>query len=204
MRPPLTRAAIVAAARELLVSDGLDAVSLRRIASHVGVTAPALYAYVTDKFDLLRAIATIEIEALAGRLDAAPGNHPVDRLRGLADVYAGYAQENPAIFRAMFLTRPELTTRPANGQPALVTLVLDRVRRAVEATAAAGGISTEDVELTALTYWTALHGAVVTLVAGPRLPAEEAAALVGSVADAVLAGLGVGDGAERRVAAARS
>ena len=56
-RPLLHREAIIAAARELIVADGLEALSLRRLAARLGVTAPALYAHVRDKQDLLRAVA---------------------------------------------------------------------------------------------------------------------------------------------------
>ena len=64
MRPALTRAAIVEEARRSIIADGLEALSLRRIASALDVTAPALYAYVTDKGDLLRAVAEGELADL--------------------------------------------------------------------------------------------------------------------------------------------
>ena len=41
-RPLLQREAIVAAARELVSTKGLEALSLRRLAANLGVTAPAL------------------------------------------------------------------------------------------------------------------------------------------------------------------
>ena len=43
---------------------GLEAVSLRRVGANLGVTAPALYAYVTDKSDLLRSVAEVEFDHL--------------------------------------------------------------------------------------------------------------------------------------------
>ncbi len=56
-RETLTGEAVVAAARDQIRTKGLDAVSLRQVGAALGVTAPALYAYVTDKRDLLRAVA---------------------------------------------------------------------------------------------------------------------------------------------------
>ena len=67
MAPPLTRESVIEAARRSIVADGLEAVSLRKLAASLGVTAPALYAYVDDKRDLLRAVAEREFQRLARR-----------------------------------------------------------------------------------------------------------------------------------------
>ncbi|MEP6623083.1 MAG: TetR family transcriptional regulator [Acidimicrobiia bacterium] len=48
-RLPLNRTAIVTVARQIVAADGLDGLSLRRVGAQLGVTAPALYAYVDDK-----------------------------------------------------------------------------------------------------------------------------------------------------------
>lgn len=53
-RETLTREAIVEAALQLADSEGLDAVSLRRVGSMLGVTAMALYRYVASKEELLQ------------------------------------------------------------------------------------------------------------------------------------------------------
>jgi TetR/AcrR family transcriptional regulator, tetracycline repressor protein len=52
-RAPVTREAIVGAALELLAEGGLDAVSFRRIASRLGVSAPTLYWHVDSKRQLM-------------------------------------------------------------------------------------------------------------------------------------------------------
>ncbi|MGW2306425.1 TetR/AcrR family transcriptional regulator [Actinomadura luteofluorescens] len=52
-RPKLTREAIVEAAIKLADAEGLDAVSIRRIASELGVRAMSLYTHIDAKEDLL-------------------------------------------------------------------------------------------------------------------------------------------------------
>jgi len=198
MRPALTRSSIVNAARELLVAEGLEAVSLRRIASHLGVTAPALYAYVTDKLDLLRAIATLEVEALLAEIDALGREDPIDQLRSLALVYGEFARANIEVFRAVFLTRPELMAQPIDGAPPLASRIFDRVRNLVADACEAGILDPEDSAMAALAFWSAVHGAVVMLVSGPRLHPDDEASLVRITAETVLAGLG----ADSRTAAA--
>jgi len=51
--PPLTRARIVEAGMEIADREGLDALSMRRVASELGAGPMALYRHVTDKDDLI-------------------------------------------------------------------------------------------------------------------------------------------------------
>ena len=55
-RTPLTRERIVAAALQVMDAEGLDALSMRRVAREVGVEAMSLYNHVEDKDDLLQGI----------------------------------------------------------------------------------------------------------------------------------------------------
>jgi AcrR family transcriptional regulator len=55
-RERLTRDRVVEAALHLMDTEGLDAVSMRRVAREVGVEAMSLYHYVRDKEDLLDGI----------------------------------------------------------------------------------------------------------------------------------------------------
>ncbi|HVH65102.1 MAG TPA: TetR/AcrR family transcriptional regulator [Candidatus Acidoferrum sp.] len=71
-RRGLTRAVIVARALELGTKEGLDAVSLRRLASEFGVTPMALYRHVRDKQDLVNAMT----EAVMERFDLKAGFRP--------------------------------------------------------------------------------------------------------------------------------
>ncbi|MCO5969273.1 TetR/AcrR family transcriptional regulator C-terminal domain-containing protein [Actinoallomurus soli] len=52
-RPKLSREAIVAAAITIADAEGLDAVSIRRVASELGVRAMSLYTHIDAKEDLL-------------------------------------------------------------------------------------------------------------------------------------------------------
>ena len=61
---PLTRAAIVGRALKIGETEGLNAVSLRRLASEFGVTPMALYRHVRDKQDLINAMAELAMEGL--------------------------------------------------------------------------------------------------------------------------------------------
>jgi TetR/AcrR family transcriptional regulator, tetracycline repressor protein len=55
---PLTKAAIVQAALDLLDEDGMDGLTVRALAANLGVQAPALYWHVRGKQELLDEMAT--------------------------------------------------------------------------------------------------------------------------------------------------
>ena len=63
----------MATAREMIVADGVEALSLRGLARRLGVTAPALYSHVDNKEALIRAVAEIEIGRLAQDFDMTIG-----------------------------------------------------------------------------------------------------------------------------------
>lgn len=71
-RRGLTRAAVVARALELGGQEGLDAVSLRRLAADLNVTPMALYRHVKDKQDLINAMT----ESVLEDLDLTAGINP--------------------------------------------------------------------------------------------------------------------------------
>jgi AcrR family transcriptional regulator len=169
MRQPLTREAIAGAARDILVAEGLHSVSLRRVASSLGVTAPALYAHVVDKRDLLQGIVEREIDALLERFRSVDRSDPTGRLEGMAIAYVEYGLQNPDLFRAMFLFRPELTAEPSADRPALGSKVLQAFVDSVRDAHRAGALDDGDPELAALTIWTTAHGVVTTLLSGPPL-----------------------------------
>jgi len=52
-RQPLRQADVVRAALELLDENGLDELTMRRLAEHLGVKAASLYRHVRDKYELL-------------------------------------------------------------------------------------------------------------------------------------------------------
>ncbi|MCU1369016.1 MAG: putative TetR family transcriptional regulator [Ilumatobacteraceae bacterium] len=189
-RPPLQRDAIVAEARELIITEGLEALSLRRLAGRLGVTAPALYAHVRDKQDLLRALAEGEFDALVARFDAVIEPDPVARVKSHNRVYVRYAQENPELFRVMFLFPPELSPAsvPAGVELPGATRAFEAAASAVEEAIAAGSIVADDPLLVALALWSGSHGVATVLQLGFGLPAELERAMIDEVTDRLLAG----------------
>ena len=188
-RPPLQREAIVEAARGLIVADGLEALSLRRLAGTLGVTAPALYAHVRDKEDLLRAVAEAEFDQLVARFDAVDEDDPLARIRAHGRAYVEHARERPQLFRVMFLFPPDLSVAdaPVERLPG-ATKAFMAAAGAVEEAVASGALVADDPLLVALTLWSAVHGVAGVLQLGFELPAELEDAMIGEITERILGG----------------
>lgn len=194
-KEPLSRETIIAEARKIVATGGLDQLSLRRLASHLGVTAPALYAHVDDKGDLLRAIAKQGFADLVDRYRDIDVDDPVERLRALSSAYIEQALEQPEVFRLMFHFRPHGIE--IDESIAFVDNELDAATEAfeypyaavVEAIAAGRFHPDRDPLITSLTLWTATHGVAVVMHMGIAFDDTGRVALERSVMDSVIAGL---------------
>jgi AcrR family transcriptional regulator len=80
-RRGLTRRAIVDRALELGDAEGLDAVSLRRLAAELGVTPMSLYRHVKDKQDLVNAMYEALVEDFDLTADLSPRMKWTNQLR---------------------------------------------------------------------------------------------------------------------------
>jgi AcrR family transcriptional regulator len=97
---------IATAARRLLDKDGAEAVTMRRVASAVGITPMAIYRHYADRSALLNELADAGFRELATRLTRARASGSIEeRLVRMAEIYLDHALENPQLFALMFLER---------------------------------------------------------------------------------------------------
>ncbi len=187
--PPLNRVAVVQAARDLIAADGLEGLSVRRVAAALSVSAPALYAYVDNKHDLLRAVAELEFEDLVARFEAVRSPDPVDRVRGHIRAYVEHARSDPALFEVMFLFRPGWAGQPAVEELPAASKGFAIASGAIEEAMAAGALRDDDPFLVAIALWAVAHGTASVLLAGINLGAEFEARIIDTVIDNLLRGL---------------
>jgi len=99
---------IANAARELLDKEGAEGVTMRRVATAVGITPMALYRHYSNRDGLLNALADAGFIELAERLDRLRLIGELDRqMMKILDVFLDYAFENPRLFELMFLAKRE-------------------------------------------------------------------------------------------------
>ncbi|MGZ8649740.1 MAG: TetR-like C-terminal domain-containing protein [Solirubrobacteraceae bacterium] len=101
-RAGLDTDAVVAAAAALADAEGLEGVSLARLASRLGVRPPSLYAHIGGLGDLRERLAARGALELADALQvAAAGRARGEALAAVAEVYRAYAREHPGTYAAM-------------------------------------------------------------------------------------------------------
>lgn len=93
--------AVVDAAQAIADADGLEAVTLARVAAALGVRTPSLYAHVKGLGDLRVRLGVRGVQDLAEALTrAAAGRAGVDALRAVAAAYRAYASAHPGTYAA--------------------------------------------------------------------------------------------------------
>ena len=99
---------IVAAGRAILDAEGLDALTMSRVAATVGVRAPSLYKRVRGRGELVRLIANDVAIELTRTLDAAANrDDPAAGLRAIAVAFRAWALAHPEAYHLLFDRLPE-------------------------------------------------------------------------------------------------
>jgi AcrR family transcriptional regulator len=157
------RALIIDAARELFVSRGVDAVTMREIAKRIGYSATSIYLHFADKEALLRALCDSDFLALATSLkNIMQIVDPIERMQALGRGYAAFALTHPNHYRMMFMAErtpcdpAESSLQQNNAEQdayfQLKTVVNDVFK---------SGYFREDLkdmDLIAQTIWAGMHG----------------------------------------------
>lgn len=84
---------VVDAAERILETEGLDAVTMRRLATELGVQAPSLYKHVRDKAEIEAALQERALRQQTEALGAVG-----DDLPALAAAYRTWALEHPGLY----------------------------------------------------------------------------------------------------------
>jgi AcrR family transcriptional regulator len=100
---------ILEATRDLLLEEGLNGISMRKVALRVGVSATAIYRHYTDKHALLQA-AVLEVrEDLVGYFRAAlDARTPRGRLKETGRQYLRFALRHPKEYQVLFMAWDQL------------------------------------------------------------------------------------------------
>ncbi len=104
-KPALTREGIVAAAVRLMQAEGLDRVTMRRLAQELDTGAASLYVYVRNTAELHAAM----LEQLLGEVDLSPVTAAGDWRDRLIEVLWTYTRilfEQPGLAQSVLVTRP--------------------------------------------------------------------------------------------------
>jgi AcrR family transcriptional regulator len=100
-RQGLDRERVVAAGAAIADAEGLEALTLARVAADLGVRPPSLYVHVEGLGALRRGIALLGVRELAAAMrEAAVGRAREDALAAVARAYRAYALAHPGRYAA--------------------------------------------------------------------------------------------------------
>lgn len=99
-----TREEILAAARELMLEVGPEALSLRQVARRADFSPAALYTYFASRDELVAALFAESFERLDAYLRRVPADLPLpDRVIELGMAYMDFGRDNPMDLRCILL-----------------------------------------------------------------------------------------------------
>jgi AcrR family transcriptional regulator len=158
--------ALLDAVAEIVDERGVDAVSVRAAARHVGVSHTAPTHHFGDKRGLLTAFAVRGFRRFTHALLASgPDDDPEQALRRCGAAYVRFASTDTAYFNVMF--RPELLDHDdpelSAASGAAFGVLLDRVAKCLEG----GDRHDPETYRLALYAWAMVHGIAELFVDGP-------------------------------------
>jgi AcrR family transcriptional regulator len=169
------RRALLDEALTIIADKGVEGLSLREVATRVGVSHAAPHHHFVHKEDLIHALAHEGMARMDERMAAAAGaagEDPLQRLVAIGVAYVAFAAEHPDYYAAF--TAPEMAALPEDApQPEeqggdiwgrLITAVIECQK--------AGRLPAGDPTIVGVSLWSLVHGLAELWRVGPlrRLP----------------------------------
>lgn len=153
---------LVKAGIDILIQEGLESLSLRKVAKRAGVSHSAPYAHFDDKQALIAAISSEGYRRLYAELESAAksaGSDPQRKLVECGQAYIHFALRDRDIFKVMFsgiLEQEKKYAEFVEGSKA-TSIFLEKI---VGECQDVGILRPAPTELLAVTIWGQVHGIV--------------------------------------------
>jgi len=191
----LLRQEIIDAARDILVREGYEQLSMRKVAEKIEYSPTAIYLHFEDKRDLVFQVCEETFGKLVGELASldAEFKDPVARLREGLRRYVAFGLRHPQNYLATFVAVPQeqlpediarYNSPESNGMRALGIM-----RAGVVACIEAGVFRTVDPDVTIRALWASVHGITALLIQMPNFGWGDQKAVIDCLLDTLLEGL---------------
>ncbi|MBV8274999.1 MAG: TetR/AcrR family transcriptional regulator [Verrucomicrobia bacterium] len=169
-RKQVLRQKILDVSREILLSQGFAALTMRRVAEAIDYSAAAIYLHFQSREQIAQELCFAGLRQLYERLQSVTGKDSATRLSGYARAYLEYAQSDPETYRLIFMADPQLTKAvfthresggAAEGALGLIVTAFTELHTGSKKT----GVS--PMELAEL-FWAGLHGLASLRIACSR------------------------------------
>ena len=154
------RRGLLDAAGRVLVNEGFEALTMRRVAQEVSASTKVLYTLFGSKEGLLEQLYVEGFERLHSTMLAVPtSDDPLTDLTKVADAYRQNALTNPTYFAVLF-GRATASFKPSAESVQEAALGFAVLQGCVERALAAGLFAPTDPEMAAKALWSSIHGAI--------------------------------------------
>ncbi len=147
------------AAKGLIINQGVEAVSVRKVADMAGYSYGTIYNYFADINELLWEVKIDMTNDLVEEISEKTQNttYDIQGIKGLFRIYTAYYFKNPNVFKFFYLhslSRPEVTTEESIIEPDFNTMWKDTFKGFVDT----GKLQEKDIEVVAKLIIYAVHG----------------------------------------------
>jgi AcrR family transcriptional regulator len=178
------RRAILDATEAILLEDGIELFSIRKLATRCGFTAPTIYHYFRDKDGLIDALLEERFSRLRQRVRrVALGPDQVANMREHARAFLRFGRSNPAFYQLMMRGPRAGQERPVRAADQVREIMAGPIQALLEA----GQLYTEDLAAAQQSIWAVMHGLISLQIAIPSHPWSKNLAEV--ALDAMLRGI---------------
>ena len=165
--PQTTSESIYKSALRILEAEGPQAVSMRRVATEVGITPMAIYHHFASREALLQQVVDTEFERLVDFFGQSLGRGSFEtQMTHIMDGYMDYALTHPRIFDYVFSSPRPRARRFPDDFRARCSPTLNVVADAVTSWIKLKKLKRDDIWEIAMELWAHVHGYLMLYRAG--------------------------------------
>lgn len=158
---------VVKTAMKLFLKDGIENVSMRKIADKIEYSPGALYSYFKDKGEIIHAIHNEGFEKLYALQRSLDGiTDPSEKLAKMGRLYMEFAMENPDYYDLMFIAKGVAEKIYEKQEWDVGQRSYDYLRETVKACIEQGYMIESDVDSATFAVWGFVHGMAALIIRG--------------------------------------
>jgi AcrR family transcriptional regulator len=191
----LLRRQILDAARELLVRDGYDKLSMRRVAERIDYSPTAIYLHFKDKQELVSSLCDETFARLVRELETLPEEFPdpIVCLRKGLERYIAFGLKHPDHYLPTFVLPLEhhfdANREPAHDSDSNGMRAFGCLHACIAEGVKARKLRKVDPDVAARAAWASVHGITSLLIVHDRFPWGDKKAVIAATIDAIVEGL---------------
>ena len=180
------RELVLDAARKIVLSEGFEALTMRKIAEAIEYAPGTIYLYFKSRDDIAAELTSTGFEELLHAFAPAAGiTDPVERLYRVGELYVQFGLERSETYRLIFMERYTSAVFDVEQPNSAGEQALDYLVQAFDELRAQGRLATTaPSKYLADAFWSAMHGIVslkLSCEGYPQTPTDDLVRTMGEI-----------------------